>query len=294
MILIITQDDYNYYYETKMKDPEYKTSSPNGIVYKLRSWRNPLHRKILLNNELWLSKPSDFNDPFDCQIFTVYSNFTDEQIKSHINGYILSSEMREQFLDPDLRNQEVNKIFTTRFKLSNDFQSISEKLEREHQDKSMGVLSMAMKWNNLLMWGHYGDCHKGICYGFNEKKLFESHLFGKAGKVGYSEDVPIIPLTNFADGPNNDFMKTVFTRLYTKAKHWVYEDEFRFSLTVMPELTNRAVIYPHECLEEIIFGLNMVKNDEDEIRKIIKSRNVRLFKIKKVPGKFEITREEVK
>ena len=38
------------------------------IIYKYRDWSNPLHRYVLLYNELYFSSPKDFNDPFDCRI----------------------------------------------------------------------------------------------------------------------------------------------------------------------------------------------------------------------------------
>ncbi len=30
-----------------------------------------------------------------------------------------------------------------------------------------GVLCFSRCWNNILMWSHYGDRHKGICRGFD-------------------------------------------------------------------------------------------------------------------------------
>jgi len=30
-----------------------------------------------------------------------------------------------------------------------------------------GVLCFSRRWNNILMWSHYADGHKGICLGFD-------------------------------------------------------------------------------------------------------------------------------
>src|SRR5689334_9926228 len=35
-------------------------------LYKYRVWQNPFHKSVLTNNELFLSSPSGFNDPYDC------------------------------------------------------------------------------------------------------------------------------------------------------------------------------------------------------------------------------------
>ncbi len=38
------------------------------IVYKYRCWSNTFHKNLLTKNEVFLSSPSVFNDPFDCRI----------------------------------------------------------------------------------------------------------------------------------------------------------------------------------------------------------------------------------
>ncbi|HTA27228.1 MAG TPA: hypothetical protein VK809_05535 [Bacteroidia bacterium] len=42
------------------------------VVYKYRDWNNNFHKRTVLNLELFLSSPSNFNDPFDCKIPIAY------------------------------------------------------------------------------------------------------------------------------------------------------------------------------------------------------------------------------
>jgi hypothetical protein len=41
-----------------------------------------------------------------------------------------------------------------------------EETEKEVVEK-YSVLCYSRSWNNVLMWSHYGDRHKGICLGFD-------------------------------------------------------------------------------------------------------------------------------
>lgn len=61
------------------------------IVYKYRDWKNDFHKRVLLNNELYLSTPKDFNDPFDCRITENYNLFTPEEEDKYINELLISS-----------------------------------------------------------------------------------------------------------------------------------------------------------------------------------------------------------
>ena len=38
------------------------------ILYKYRDWTNKFHRNLITHQEIYLPKPSEFNDPFDGNI----------------------------------------------------------------------------------------------------------------------------------------------------------------------------------------------------------------------------------
>src|SRR5690606_27455610 len=39
-----------------------------STIYKYRNFTDNNHKNVLLKNELYLSSPNSFNDPFDCKI----------------------------------------------------------------------------------------------------------------------------------------------------------------------------------------------------------------------------------
>ena len=59
------------------------------IVYKYRNWTDINHQNMLRRNELYLSSPKDFNDPFDCRIpENFYLLDTPEKIQEYIDGFM--------------------------------------------------------------------------------------------------------------------------------------------------------------------------------------------------------------
>jgi len=69
------------------------------IVYKYRDWKNHFHKRLLLNNEIYLSSPKDFNDPFDCRITENYNLFTPEEEEKYINELLISGFPRQKQKD---------------------------------------------------------------------------------------------------------------------------------------------------------------------------------------------------
>ena len=80
------------------------------IIYKYRSWANEYHRNILLKNQVYLSSPIEFNDPFDCKI---PKNFllidSPEKIEKYVNENReeFAEEIRKQLKSADFRKNIV-------------------------------------------------------------------------------------------------------------------------------------------------------------------------------------------
>jgi hypothetical protein len=86
--------------------------------------------------------------------------------------------------------------------------------------KDHGALCFSRSWNNILMWSHYGDRHRGICLGFdlpdNARKYWE---------IEYLEEILVAP---DLDSLPRIEQEPFFKRLYTgKYNGWIYEEEVR-------------------------------------------------------------------
>lgn len=269
-----------------------KTENYPEIVYKYRNWKEQFQKDVIEKNNLYLTAPNYFNDPFDCRITKDYLSLnTPEKIKQYADDFI--SRQGLTILNMGGNLLEEKKIIIN--VLSNnleDFHQSNENYVYALQDIYYGVLSLTTKWNSIMMWSHYGDYHRGVCYGFWEEKLRKSNLFGKGGPVTY-------PLNNefpSIDPLDNNVIKRGFIETHTKSLEWKYEYEYRLFNLFFPKIpTNedRVRKIPNDFFAEIVIGISTPEKDKAEIIKLAKEKGIRIFQAKKVAQRFEITREEI-
>ncbi|SNR33977.1 DUF2971 domain-containing protein [Lutibacter flavus] len=257
------------------------------IIYKYRSWNNDFHKNILLNNEVFMSPPNDFNDPFDCRIpKNHYLIDTPEKIDQFINDGI---EKHREWLIASGKNIDFEKKqLKERLQDIETYQKEHEDLEYAEMDKHYGILSLSARWNSILMWSHYGDFHKGFCIGFNELKMRNCGLFGKGGPVTYTEEFPEInPMEQ-----EHTMLKS-FKQTHNKAKDWEYEEEYRLTNLFFPNVpTNeqRVIKVPSEFIDEVNLGMNISEQHKTEIITECTKRNIKVYQTEKTPFKFNLTR----
>ncbi len=226
-------------------------------VYKYRNWENPNHRKILEELSIWVPDSYDFNDPFDCNIPVAFDLISTDDVlaekfirrlieanKHRIPGDI-ESEIKKR-LD---ENKHKNPYFVAKYK---------EDLLQANKEVS-GVFSVTPINNNILMWSHYANSHKGLCIGFDSVKLFE--YLGGGGKINYTKDYPII-------SPIETRETQYLLQVLTKSIHWSYEAEYR--LTTFQK-TNININIPPEVIVEVIFGARMPIGDKIKIKNLLKN-----------------------
>lgn len=260
------------------------------IVYKYRHWSDPFHRKVLLENELFLASPICFNDPFDCRITTNYLLLdTPEKREEYIQIGMKkhATFLSERGLDLDSVKSDLQR----RIDDLESFQREHDEIEVTEMNKCYGVVSLSARWDSILMWSHYADHHRGFCIGFNEEKIQNSGLFGKGGMVNYSNSYPSID-------PREEYsMEQSFVHTHTKAEDWKYEQEYRLMNMFYPiPATNdadRIVKVPDEFIEEVIIGLHIPSNHRSEILSECKRRSIPVFQTIKVPRRFNLDRVTV-
>jgi len=261
-------------------------------LYKYRNWTDVNHKNILLENQLYLASPKDFNDPFDCRIA---ANFKLLDTKEKIQRYIDEATIRHF----DTLMKQNRDLIYERKRLEDRFMNNIEEVQRDYEaeyfnkrDLYFGIVSMSSRWNSILMWSHYSDSHKGICVGFWEEKLRKSGFFGAGAQVRYHPQNEFPQIDPF----EKDKFENILTETQSKAFDWSYEKEFRLSKLFYPKIPSkedRTVVVPDDFFSEIILGLNIPEKDEIEIIDIAKAKNIKVYKAKKVPFKFEIDRFKI-
>ncbi len=251
-------------------------------LYKYRQWNElcvdqQYQKKILTENEVYLSSANQFNDPFDAAI---PFRFKPEQMtpvnifsKLHQIGRSLEPKISEEELLQKCYNQQ----YSGHFENGSYWRASYEEDIKAYN--TFGILSLTSKMNNLLMWSHYANSHRGFCVGLDKYKLREA-LEGTLEPINYSEEVPYIDLFK-----NDQEDRT--NLLLTKSSEWKYEDEYRL---IKSFSSRTAYKLPNDAILEIYLGLKMPEVEREEIVKLAKVKfpKAKLFQSTVLLERFEL------
>lgn len=254
-------------------------------VYKYRKWNDEFQKKLLTDNELYMSPAELFNDPFDCKIYKNYSLLdTPEKINKHIDKCV--EDAKDWMLENNKNADEQRKILEERISDLIKYQVRSDYYDDKMFNNNYGIACFSKRWNSILMWSHYADNHKGYCIGFDEKRLRYSMIFGNCDYVTYADVFPEIH-------PDDNSKEIRDYRTYYKSKEWEYEEEYRlvnlFSGKDFPkDAPERVIKLDDKFIVEVILGICMPDDDKKQIIEICKKRKIPVYEAVKVPFKFEI------
>ena len=245
----------------------------NVKIYKYHKINKFLY-DLLINSEIWCADPYTFNDPFDCNL-TIDGNNTSEQIR---NYFRVANWNNSKETDEDIR-----RLVETNFEDKKAFQkkinSISKKIIQ-----TMGLACFAQTKDNLLMWAHYTEEHKGICLEFDYTK--DLNFFRPLKRVIYDEKYPVY---NYYEDKKN----VVGQLMLHKSRHWEYEEQLRL-------IKKKKGLYPFapESLKTIYFGARTSEEQIKTIKNLIQGQskysNVKLFRGIIDSKDYKLNFEEIK
>lgn len=230
------------------------------ILYKYRDWNNSNHKRILIENEVYLSSPADFEDEYDCKVPIRYDLLTDKEI---YEKYLFSSKKE----NPSFTRQQHRK-FARDWQLKGLMRDKNrlEEFDNDFFEKFnhlFGVLSLTAISDNIEMWNYYTNNHSGFCVGFNTLNLCKlSNYFGGGSGVIYYEELPIILETDSLE-------KKHFLQIHSKIKKWEFEQEYRLTKF---NVQNRHAKIPNELFAEIILGAKISDDNKKEIIEIASNK----------------------
>jgi len=212
--------------------------------------------KMILSSEAYFSHPIDFNDPFDCNIIPDV-NYDNEELEK----YILNIKEREK---PKIIEKEIQGFFDnpTVVLYSNIRESI--KLVRNN----LRLFCLSETDNNVMMFSHYGDKHKGICLEFT---VNNDPFFNYLDYVRYSKAIPVF--NPFKDNLIVSQQELVEFEILTKSISWFYEKEWRI-IKQGPEPAFYK--YPPYLLSSIIFGYQTSSEDKLMIKRVVENRESKI------------------
>jgi hypothetical protein len=245
---------------------------------------------MLKSGELFFSKPRDFNDPFDCFIDEIVDG-TDEEFMKYLGEKGKSVE----YIDEILRQKNSGEL------------NFKKLLEDDKSQDYFKVFCLSKKFDNILMWSHYADDHKGICIGFQIRSWKDSLVI--KCKEGFLQKIlgnNYLPLYHVTYDDNRPRPYNIIKRdrnmicdfIYTKGKCWEYEEEYRIILNDDILLQNPLCIEENE-IKEVIFGLRTPDELKEKIVNIINHfsdnrKDVTIYEMIKKEGQYKLERERIR
>lgn len=98
---------------------------------------------------------------------------------------------------------------------------------REQVSQTKGIVCLSACWNDILMWSHYADEHRGFAVAIDRDHQYVQEVFNFES-VKYSSQRPSCSIA--FDAERQGFKITadhVKASLYTKSMDWSYEHEWR-------------------------------------------------------------------
>jgi hypothetical protein len=199
-------------------------------LYKYRSFGVTTLR-MLGQGEAYFALPAQFNDPFDCsptvrndveirELERVWRRLvsramTKDAVLAQLHSYRYSATEYGRH-DDGAKGTEVYRNL-----LVND---VDEHVKAHFAGR--GVLSLAARWDNPLMWSHYADEHRGICIEFDTA----DHRCERLEPVAYGSTryLLVSDLRDwFLNGSRDAEDKIGRQFLFAKAPQWRHEREWR-------------------------------------------------------------------
>jgi hypothetical protein len=125
----------------------------NGLVYK---YLHPDRVDVLENGLIRFTQSSALNDPFESPPCLA-------QVKKYLRDLAVVTD--NKFRDRGMEAVEAALLAEL---------SINDRLKQFKKDNTnnYAILSVSEVWNNLLMWSHYGNSHRGFVIGFHSQHHF--------------------------------------------------------------------------------------------------------------------------
>jgi len=278
----------------------------------------PSRIALLIDPSLRFTQPGDFNDPFEVRT-PFGAKFDDEDLveqatvgmKKFALSVLNASGLHNNISDAAkeaIVAQSVSKVKPALLQdLRAGHDALFAKLGNEDfvsgANKSLGILCLTETATNLLMWGHYAESYAGFVVEFEPTHKFFScppaaHKdVGTLTRVHYDHYRPKIVLNGTGDH--------VRDLLFSKAKDWQYEQEWRLVrlLKIADDVCPRSPFdvhlfrIPPSAIKAVIVGHRMSRQNFEKLQTSLAmdaNRHVALNRIQIHESRYALTIESVR
>ncbi|MEN6374396.1 MAG: DUF2971 domain-containing protein [Smithella sp.] len=234
------------------------------IFYKYRGI-NENTDSLLKNQELHFSFGYEYNDPFDSKV-RIESVGSNEDILMALETTQIDNGQKEF-----IKNSIIQGIFDHR-----------EMVEMAYETAKKTIISSCFceGYDDVLMWTHYADSHKGICLGFSNVSTENTPALkfdcGNIPGDPATLENGVFPLTKVKYDineivtwvPFQDDIGTFIDAHQRKAKWWEYEKEYRIIIPYK-EFGTQILRFDKRYLREVYFGARISEENFSKYKTII-------------------------
>ncbi|KAA5549319.1 DUF2971 domain-containing protein [Adhaeribacter rhizoryzae] len=217
--------------------------TPPNKVYKFFTLNENFY-KTISGHYFWLSKPADFNDPFDCNPHLITFKPTKQAIKLLFKSQPLEGTRRQ-------RRNTLKGYFAQPEKIK----KIHDELKFE-MNNVWGICCFTKTYKNILMWSHYANKHTGVCLGFEPALSPDTFLISNVKYTNHFQPMDY----------GSQRQVALFNMFITKSEDWKYEEEMR----LVGHQTGKWP-FPKKVLREVIFGCKTSKEDKKKVLEFLKA-----------------------
>lgn len=243
------------------------------ILFKYQAF-TPDALSNLTSRQIWFSRPARFNDPFDCAIRVDRGPIPDADCQR------LFDHLREESGDSPAFDKHYSPSASRNPRFREHVQAGLDAAFEERKQVMLnkrGVCCFSARNDDILMWSHYADCHKGFCLGFRS----DSEPFSRAWQVEYQAEIPAVNPTSLILEEVQDAFRAM---VVTKSQCWSYEQEWR----LFHMEADKAYGYAAGDLESVYFGASMPERQQLVIGKLLDGTGTRLYRMERDPSQFSV------
>lgn len=249
-----------------MTTPEvlYKYGSSDSVKYYLEK------------RTLKVADPRAYNDPFE------WLPCLDKPTPDDVVSFLRKRGWKYEGLE-SMSQQLVEKFSATdRLVMAGARDALAEKL---------GVICFSARNDDLLMWPHYADQHKGVCYGFDTRTIQGMDF----QPVVYTNERPLF---GFNDALTPELSRAAYDRVaLTKSRQWAYEQEYRVILHNRGKPVEPFLAFHPAFLHSVYFGLRCAEETKESARAFLLTQelfHVQIFQAELHPRKYAVTFKQLR
>lgn len=293
------QSDYDPDRAKSIIKPNYPKS-----IFKYRTLTKESLRS-LNEDTVWLADPQYFNDPYECavsadieDVFRERSLLIPEEMSSMLRENGLSDNAILEFFADVANEIGYKKSFLKAFstchpehianRAVNDItEAIRRTLEMVFKKfkSTMRVCSFTTRQDNMLMWSHYANSHKGFCLEYDVEEMLDFDELNKSNlmPIIYSDCRFNVNYFAIHADITKDFYKgSINLGTLVKSSAWAYEKEWRLSIHTDLIPTSKGahgILHKMPKPMALYLGSKIQKEDEISLREICKNRNIQVYRV---------------